>query len=104
MTKISQFPSARVVDDVAASVAAALAALELCPPAQFAVLTLSDQTERVAAEAIGRVENNLAEWQGILSAIADAVRSAHDDLAVLDSDLRQSLDALAAARKHLQTA
>jgi hypothetical protein len=104
MTEISQAPSARIVDDVAASVAAALAALERCPPLQFAVLTILDETERIAAEAIGRVESNLVEWQGILSTIADTVRSAHDDLAALDSDLRQSLDAFAAARKHLQTA
>jgi hypothetical protein len=32
------------------------------------------------------------------------VRSAHDDFAVLDLDLKQSLDAFAAARKHLQNA
>jgi hypothetical protein len=104
MTDPSQSPSARVIDDIAASVAAALAALERCQPAHSVAPAVSDQTERFAAEAIGRVENNLVEWQGILSTIADTVRSAHDDLAALDSDLRQSLDAFAAARKHLQTA
>jgi NADH:ubiquinone oxidoreductase subunit H len=103
MTDIPQSPSAHIVD-VAASVAAALAALERCTPLQSAVLAISDETERIAAEAIDRVESNLVAWQGILSAIADTVRSAHDDLAAVDLDLRQSLDAFAAARKYLQTA
>jgi|GEM_PF-5437783 len=104
MTDIPQSPSARIVDDIAASAAAALAALERCPSLQSAVLVISAETERIAADAIGRVETRLVEWRGILSAIADTVRLEHDGLAALDSDLRQSLDAFAAARKHLQTA
>ena len=34
--------------------------------------------------------------------MADRVRAAQDELAALDTDLRRSLDAFAAARKHLQ--
>jgi hypothetical protein len=104
MTESTHLPSAHIVDDVAASVAAALAALDQHETAPTAVLSASDRGERVAAEAIRRLEITLAAWQGILSEIADTVRSAHDELAVLDVDLKGSLDAFAAARKHLQNA
>jgi hypothetical protein len=104
MTEPTHPPSAHIVDDVAASVAAALADLDRHESVQTAALSASDRSERVAAEAIRRLEHNLSAWQGILSEIADTVRSAHDDLAVLDMDLKGALDAFAVARKHLQNA
>ena len=104
MTDPSQSPSASVVDEIASSVAAALAALERSESSQNVALSASVRSERIAADAIGRLEDSLAAWRGILTEVADKASSAHDDLAVLDADLRQSLDAFAAARKHLQSA
>jgi hypothetical protein len=104
MTDPSQSSSVQVVDEIASSVATALAAHERRESSQNAVLSASVRSERIAAEAVSRLEDSLAVWRGILSDVADRVRSAHDDLAALDANLRQSLDAFAAARKHLQSA
>jgi hypothetical protein len=89
------------MDDVAASVAAALADLDRHESALGA-----SRTETPAAttslETLTRLEGNLAGWQGILVEMADKVRTAQEELAVLDADLKRWLDAFAAARKHLQ--
>ena len=95
-------PSAEFLDTVAASVRDALAALDRHeaslgePPAPVG------GRERVYAGALGRLEESLSGWQAILGDMAERVRAAQDDLAALDADLRRSLDAFAAARKHLQ--
>jgi hypothetical protein len=94
-------PSAEFLDEVAASVRDTLAALEqheasLAGPAPT---TGRDQADPAA---LGRLEESLSGWQAILGDMAERVRAAQDDLAALDADLRRSLDAFAAARKHLQ--
>jgi hypothetical protein len=93
-------PSAEFLDTVAASVRDALAALDrheasLSEPPPAA-------TGETHAAALGRLEENLTGWQAMLGDMAERVRAAQDDLAALDADLRRSLDAFAAARKHLQ--
>ena len=90
------------MDDVAASVAAALAELDR-HESGFAGARMETPADGTASlDALGRLEGNLAGWQGILVEMADKVRVAQDELAVLDSDLRRWLDGFAAARKHLQ--
>ena len=68
--------------------------------------------ERVADELAGQLARVGIEdrpQQGghhpllILADVAEKVREAQDDLTGLDTDLKRSLDAFAAARKHLQT-
>jgi hypothetical protein len=94
--------SADFLDGVVASVRYALAALDRedadCaePPADW------PDRNRAMASALDRLESNLAGWQAILGTMADEVRASQDDLATLDADLRRSLDAFAALRKHLQ--
>jgi hypothetical protein len=93
-------PSAEFLDTVTASVRDALAALDR----HEASLPESAPAAggQTYAGALGRLEENLSGWQAILGDMAERVRAAQDELAALDSDLRRSLDAFAAARKHLQ--
>ena len=104
MTEPPPPSSAAFLDGVAASVREALAALARHEEALADLPLLGPGRERVWAEALGRLEGNLAGWQGILGEMAERVRSAQDELSALDADLRRSLDAFAAARKHLQGA
>jgi hypothetical protein len=90
-------PSAEFLDSVSASVRDALAALD----AHEAMLE-TPTGEQNHAGALGRLEENLAGWQTMLGDMADRVRMTQDELATLDADLKQSLDAFATARKHLQ--
>jgi len=92
-------PSAEFLDTVAASVRDALAALDRHEAALPEPPAVGGQAR---AAALGRLEEILASWQTILGDMAERVRAAQDDLAALDADLRRSLDAFAAARKHLQ--
>lgn len=100
------FPSqsAEFLDGVLASVRNTLAALDRHDSALAELPALSPDRERTWAAALGRLEGNLDGWQGILGEMSEKVRAAQDDLAALDSDLKRSLDAFAAARKHLQGA
>lgn len=91
-------PSAEFLATVADSVRAALAALDR----HEASLTEPPATGQTHAIALGRLEENLTGWQAMLGDMAERVRQAQDDLAALDADLRRSLGAFAAARKHLQ--
>ncbi|HKB01314.1 MAG TPA: hypothetical protein VKD90_03800 [Gemmataceae bacterium] len=101
---MSEFPkSAEFLDGVLASVREALAALE-CDEIGRGDLAVTPDRERAWATAIGRLEGSLDGWQGMLGEMAEKVRAAQDDLVALDSDLKRSLDAFAAARKHLQGA
>jgi hypothetical protein len=100
MTNPSHSPSLQFMDDVAASVAAAVAELDHHESALAASRTPRGET--ASLDALSRLEGNLAGWQGILVEMADKVRVAQDELAVLDTDLKRWLDAFAAARKHLQ--
>ena len=90
------------MDDVAASVAAALAELDRHESRFTAPPTETPANGTAAQDALVRLEGNLAGWQGILVEMADRVRVAQDELGVLDTDLKRWLDAFAAARKHLQ--
>jgi hypothetical protein len=93
-------PSAEFLDTVAASVRDALAAVDRHEAAlDEEPVPSGGQAHGVA---LGRLEQNLSGWQVILGDMAERVRAAQDDLAALDADLRRSLDAFAAARKHLQ--
>jgi hypothetical protein len=104
MSETVDSPSARFVDEVAASVRDALVALDR----HEAVLSISPDVttnrEAIWADALGRLEENLGGWQTILADMADRVRVAQDDLTNLDVDLKSSLDAFAMARKYLQSA
>ena len=101
---VSEFPrSAEFLDGVLASVRDALAALDRHDTGQTG-LTSDPSRERTWATALGRLEGNLDGWEGMLGEMAEKVRSAQDDLTALDADLKRSLDAFAAARKHLQGA
>ena len=91
-------PSAEFLDEVAASVRAALDALDR----HEADLAPLPEPDRAWAGALGRLEENLSGWQTMLGDMAERVRAAQDDLSELDADLKRSLDAFAAARKHLQ--
>ena len=104
MSETVESPSARFVDEVAASVRAALAALDRHESALGISPDLATNREAVWAEALGRLEENLGGWQTILADMADRVRVAQDDLTNLDNDLKSSLDAFAMARKYLQSA
>jgi hypothetical protein len=104
MPEPSRSPSVEFLDGVLASVRDALAALEGQDPAAAGPAPAGPDQGRRWAAALGRLEGNLDGWQGILGEMADKVRAARDDLAALDADLRRSLDAFAAARKHLQGA
>lgn len=101
MTNSSHSASLQFMDNVAASVAVALAELDRHESALAASRneTLATIT---SLDTLTRLEGNLAGWQGILVEMADKVRIAQDELAVLDTDLKRWLDAFAAARKHLQ--
>ena len=104
MTEPSPPPSAAFLDGVAASVRDALAGLDRHDAALAGLPAPAPDREQAWAEALGRLEGNLAGWQGIVGEMAERVRSAQDELSALDADLRRSLDAFAAARKHLQGA
>jgi hypothetical protein len=93
-------PSAEFLDQVAVSVRDALASLDRHEASLAEPPTAVGTADR--AGALGRLEENLSGWQAILGDMAERVRAAQDDLAGLDADLRRSLDAFAAARKHLQ--
>ncbi len=97
-------PTAEFLDSVAAAVRDALAALDQNGPAHDDVLTPSGNRQQTYAGALGQLEENLSGWQAILGDMAERVRVAQDELGTLDADLRRSLDAFAAARKHLQGA
>jgi hypothetical protein len=100
MTKAPQSPSAHFVDEVAASVRAALADLDR----RESAFRADSFSERLPDRARGRLEGNLSDWQQFLSAAAESVRTTQDDLTALDAELKQSLAAFAAARKYLQGA
>jgi hypothetical protein len=104
MSETVESPSARFVDEVAASVRDALAALERHETALTISPELAANRETIWADALGRLEENLGGWQTILADMADRVRVAQDDLTNLDADLKSSLDAFAMARKYLQSA
>jgi hypothetical protein len=87
---------------VLASVRTALATLDRHDSALAESPRPSLDRDRTWAAALGRLEGNLDGWQGILGEMADKVSAAQDDLAALDADLKRSLDAFAAARKHFQ--
>jgi hypothetical protein len=88
------------LDSVAAALRDALAALD----AREATTLSQTETDRQPdwADTLSRLEGNLSGWEGILGNMADQVRAAQDDLALLDADLRRSLDTFSVARKHLQ--
>jgi hypothetical protein len=95
------YTSAQFLHGVAVGVRDALAALDR----QEAALDESFATptpHQSWAESLGRLEDTLTGWQGILGDVAERVRAAQDDLAALDADLKRSLNAFATARKHLQ--
>jgi hypothetical protein len=98
MTKASQSPSSRFVDEVAASVRAALAELDRSESA----VRSHHCGERFTDDVRERLEGNLSDWQQILSSAAETVRATQDGLTALETELKQSLAAFAAARKHLQ--
>ena len=101
---MSELPqSAEFLDGVLTSVRDALAALERDEAGELDAAVGQDR-ERAWAAALGRLEGNLDGWQGILGEMAEKVRTAQDDLASLEADLKRSLDAFSAARKHLQGA
>jgi hypothetical protein len=95
-------PSAEFLDTVTASVCDALAALDRHEASLSELPSPIGGPEQAHAAALGRLEENLTGWQAMLGDMAERVRAAQDDLAVLDADLRRSLVAFAAARKHLQ--
>jgi hypothetical protein len=103
MTNPSHSPSLQFMDDVAVSVAAALVELDRHESSFAAGRSETPAIGTVSLDALARLEGNLAGWQGILVEMADKVRIAQDELAVLDTDLKRWLVAFAAARKHLQT-
>jgi hypothetical protein len=101
---VSEIPrSPEFLDGVLASVRDVLAALDRNDVGQ-SDLTADPARERTWAAALGRLEGSLDGWQGILGEMAEKVRTAQDELAALDADLKRSLDAFAAARKYLQRA
>jgi hypothetical protein len=101
MTGLLHPPSARFLEEVEAGVRDALADLDR-HAAAFAERPVSSAPERAWHDALERLEGNLHGWQSILAQVAERVREAQGDLTGLDSDLKRSLDAFAAARKHLQ--
>jgi len=94
-------PSAEFLDDVSASVREALAELDR-HEASLADVPAAQNGDQAYAGALGRLEENLAGWQTMLGDMAERVRTTQDELASLDADLKQSLDAFAAARKYLE--
>jgi len=104
MTEAPQSPSASFVDEVAESVRFALAALDRREPAFRADSSGRSVGEPPRVAALGRLEESLSGWQRILSGTSEIVRMTQDDLTALDSELKRSLAAFAAARKHLQGA
>jgi hypothetical protein len=95
-------PSAEFLDTVAASVRDALAALDRHEASLIEQPMSTGEPQHAYARSLGRLEENLSGWQGILGDMADRVRAAQDELSTLDADLRRSLDVFATARKHLQ--
>ena len=95
-------PSAEFLDSVAGSVRDALAALDRHEATLADLPAPAADRQQTYAGALGRLEESLAGWQAILGDMAERVRTAQDELAGLDADLRRSLDAFATARKHLQ--
>ena len=96
--------SAEFLTGVADSVRAALAALDRHEATLVELPTAGPDREQAWTGPLSRLEENLTGWQAILGDMADRVRASQDDLAALDADLKRSLDAFAAARKHLQGA
>jgi hypothetical protein len=96
--------SAAFLDEVTASLRESLAALERHEGSLDESPAPVPGREQTWAGALGRLEENLVGWQALLGDMAERVRTAQVDLAGLDSDLRRSLDAFAAARKYLQGA
>lgn len=94
-------PSAEFLDSVSASVREALAALDR-HETSLAEVPAAQGGEQAYAGALGRLEENLSGWQTMLGDMAERVRTTQVELADLDVDLKRSLDAFAAARKHLQ--
>ena len=104
MTRSSHSPSAEFLDGISATVRTTLDALVRQENDLAAASGSASNHDELWSAALARLEDNLGHWQTILDSMADAVRTAQDDLAVLDADLNRSLDAFAAARKHLQGA
>lgn len=84
------------LDDVEASLQQTLATLVIPP----------DETPTVATpdwnSALMRLEGNLTGWQALIGEMAAKVQETQSELTLLDNDLKRSLVAFAAARKHLQ--
>jgi hypothetical protein len=102
MAEHSHSQSGEFLDGVLADVRAALAALDDREAALPDATPDGPESGAARAAALGRLEVNLDGWQGILGEMAEKVHAAHEELAALDADLKRSLDAFAAARKHLQ--
>lgn len=95
-------PSTEFLNDVEQAVRDALTALDRNEALLLNQASTAPQAEKTWGLALNRLEENLAGWRSILGDMADHVRTAQEDLTGLDSDLKRSLDAFAAARKHLQ--
>ncbi len=84
------------LDDVDASLRQTLATLEV-PLEEPAASSAPDWNT-----ALVRLESNLTGWQTLLGEMATKVQETQSELTLLDNDLKRSLVAFAAARKHLQ--
>ena len=95
-------PSTEFLSEVEQSVRDALAALDRDEAVLANQPAAIPEADKTWGKAWNRLEANLAGWRAILGDMAERVRTSQDDLTGLDSDLKRSLDAFAAARKHLQ--
>lgn len=94
--------SAEFVDGIGRSIQGALDSLFQHENALTQLLPASPEPEQNWANAMGRLETTVGEWQTILDTMGEQVRTAQEELARLDDDLNRSLGMFAAARKHLQ--
>lgn len=102
MMPSAPFVSAEFVDGISHSIQAALDSLFQHENALAQLSPMSSDPERAWSSSLAKLESTVAEWQAILDAMGEQVRSAQESLADLDGDLNRSLGAFAAARKHLQ--
>jgi hypothetical protein len=101
MTPATQATSMEFVDAVSGSILAALDTLFQHENA-LAEISSPSSAERAWTNSLAKLEATVGGWQAILDEMGEQVRTEHESLAVLDTDLNRSLAAFAAARKHLQ--
>jgi hypothetical protein len=102
MTQLTPSESAEFVDQVLVAVRSTLDTLDRHENTLGELPRLATDHNALWSSIVNRLQSNLQEWQTILDAMAEKVRTAQEELNGLDTDLNQALRSFATARKHLQ--